>query len=94
MILLTCTTVSSFNGTYGDRMKKVIAFLMVMLGFSMWAHAEMSQDGAQQSTNANQNDSNAQQPAPTNGSESAGSGSGDDAGTQYDADPEADQGNS
>ena len=74
-------------------MKKAVVLILVLLGVYMVAHAVTSQNNAQQSTNSSatdDSDNQAQQPTNSN-ADQVGGGSGDDADTANDKDPEADQ---
>ncbi len=78
-------------------MKKVIALSMVLFGVCMVAHAISNQNTApqqapsatQDSTTSNDTNNNDQQSGSPH-AEEVGTGSGDDADTSYDKDPEAD----
>ena len=74
-------------------MKKIIVLMLVLFGVSMVAHAVTSQNDTQQSTGSSvTNDTGTQAQQPTNdNADQVGGGSGDDADTANDKDPEADQ---
>lgn len=88
--------------TIGDVMKKIMAVLVIGLGFSMWAYAVTPIQSSPSNGEAISPDKNTQQPlatdpAPGDGDgdvENLGDGSGDDvdsdnADTENDPDPEA-----